>query len=83
MFRTLRVPLLRIRPAALPLAFRRPLAVAAQETYSDSTSTSLPPKQPTTYPFLENEPKKPNIITAIPGPKSQAAKDAMGKIQDV
>jgi hypothetical protein len=64
--------------------FRRPLAVgAAIETYSDPASASLPPKSSTTYTFLENEPKKPNIITEIPGPKSRAAKDAMGKVQDV
>lgn len=83
MLRSLRAPLLRVRPATLQRTFRRPLAVAATETLNNPKSTSLPPKSSATASFLENEPKKPSIVTEIPGPKSRAAKEAMGKIQDV
>jgi hypothetical protein len=33
--------------------------------------------------LLDKEPKKYDILTDIPGPKVRAAKEAMGKIQDV
>jgi hypothetical protein len=33
--------------------------------------------------FLDGEPSKPNVTTNIPGPKALAAKEAMGKLQDV
>lgn len=33
--------------------------------------------------FLEGEPRGPNLVTDIPGPQVRAAKEAMGKIQDV
>jgi len=33
--------------------------------------------------LLSNEPQKPNVLTDLPGPKVKAAKEAMGKIQDV
>jgi hypothetical protein len=83
MLRTLRTPLLRVRPATIPATFRRSLAVAATETFKDP-SASLPPKQSSAaFSFLENEPARPNIVTEIPGPKVQAAKKAMGKLQDV
>jgi hypothetical protein len=78
MLRSLRAPLLRSRPSALPRAFYRPLAVASSETFKNPSS-SIPPQSN----FLDAEPKKPSIITEIPGPKVKAAKEAMGKIQDV
>ena len=80
MLRTLRAPLLRAaRPLAIPHTFRRPLAVASTEAFGSPTSSSMPAMAT----FLDDEPKKPRILTDIPGPKARAAKEAMGKIQDV
>ena len=79
MLSSIRAPLLRLRLATVPITFRRPLAIAA-ETFKPPASTSIPLKSPS---FLENEPQKPSIVTEIPGPKSRAAKEALGKIQDV
>jgi hypothetical protein len=83
MLRTLCSPLLRARPSAstIPHTFRRCLAVASAETFSDPSA--LPPKSTAWATLLDNEPKKPSILTDIPGPKVRAAKEAMGKIQDV
>jgi len=82
MLRTLRSPLLRARPAAIPYTFRRCLAVASAETFSDPTA-ALSSKSAAWASLLDNEPKKPSVLTDIPGPKVKAAKEAMGKIQDV
>jgi hypothetical protein len=79
MLSSIRAPLLRVCLATVPLTFRRPLAIAA-ETFKPPSSTSIPLKSPS---FLENEPQKPSFVTEIPGPKSRAAKEALGKIQDV
>jgi hypothetical protein len=80
MLRTLRTPLLRTRLVNIPRTFCRPLAVASTESFRDP---SLSPKATAIATFLEDEPTKPNILTDIPGPKVRAAKEAMGKIQDV
>ena len=87
MLRHLHTPLLRIFPAtARCTTFLRCLAVAstgpATETATD-TSTSLPPKSAAMASLLDGEPKKPSILTEIPGPKVRAAREAMRKIQDV
>jgi hypothetical protein len=83
MFRSLRAPLLRARPAIVPCcSFRRSLAVASTETVRDPSS-AWPPTSAAMTSFLEGEPKGPNLVTAIPGPQVRAAKEAMGKIQDV
>lgn len=82
MLRHLRSPLLRVRRAAVPHTFRRCLAVASTETFSDPPS-SLHPKSAAMASLLDREPKKPSIVTDIPGPNVLAAKEAMGKIQDV
>jgi hypothetical protein len=82
MLRSLRTPLLRARPVAIPHNFRRCLAVASADTFADPNA-ALPSKSAAWATLLDNEPKKPNIVTEIPGPKVRAAKEAMGKIQDV
>lgn len=82
MLRTLCSPLLRVRPPTPSLTFRRCLAVASTETFSDP-STPLPSKSAAWASLLSNEPQKPNVLTDLPGPKVKAAKEAMGKIQDV
>jgi hypothetical protein len=66
----------------IPPRFRRCLAVASTETFADP-SASRPSKSAAWATLLDNEPKKPNVLTEIPGPKVRAAKEAMGKIQDV
>lgn len=78
MLRHLRFTLRHGRSSSLPHTFRRTFAVASSETFKDSSS-SIPPKST----VLDGEPKKPSIITEIPGPKVKAAREAMGKIQDV
>jgi hypothetical protein len=82
MLRNLRVPLLRAQPVAIPCTFRRSLAVGSTGTHADPAS-SLSPNDGAWAAFLDKEPKGPNVITEIPGPKARAAKEAMGKIQDV
>ena len=83
MLRHLHTPLLRIFPAtARCTTFRRCLAVTSTETATADTSSSFPPKSAAMASLLAGEPKKPNIVTEIPGPKVRAAKEAMGKIQD-
>jgi hypothetical protein len=82
MLRHLRTPLLRVRPKTVPQTFRRCLAVASTETFSDASS-SVPPTSAAMARLLDGEPKKPSVMTDIPGPKVRAAKEAMGKIQDV
>ena len=82
MLRSLRTPLIRARPVAIPRTYRRGLAVASAETFRDR-SAALPSKSAAWATLLDNEPKKPNVLTEIPGPKVRAAKEAMGKIQDV
>ena len=80
MLRGIRVPLLlQSRIGVVPRTFYRPLAVAAAQ----SIKSSISPKLGATATFLDEEPQGPNVITEIPGPKVKAAKDAMGKIQDV
>lgn len=82
MLRQIRIPLLRVRPTAVPHTFRRCLAVASSET-SNQQLSSLPTNSAAMASLLDGEPKKPNVMTEIPGPKVLAAKEAMGKIQDV
>ena len=82
MLLSLRSPLLRARPVAIPTTLRRCLAVASAETLGDP-SAALPSKRAAWASLLNNEPKKPSVLTEIPGPKVKAAKEAMGKIQDV
>jgi len=82
MLRTLRAPLLRVRPTTVPHTFRRCLAVAATHAVGDP-ATAIPPRSDAMARILEAEPKKPQVMTEIPGPKVRAAKEAMGKIQDV
>ena len=80
MFRNLRTPLLRVRPSIRHPTLYRPLALASTETFTG------PPVIPSTGPLArlyDHEPKKPNVVTELPGPKVRAAKEAMGKIQDV
>jgi len=79
MFRSIRTPLLRVRPVAASRTFYRPLAVAAQQSINPTVS----PKLGASASFLDDEPKGPNVITQLPGPKVKAAREAMGKIQDV
>jgi hypothetical protein len=84
MLRHLRAPLLRVRPATLPTTtFRRCLAVASTETFAADRSSSQPTISAAMTSLLDGEPKKPRILTEIPGPKVRAAKEAMAKIQDV
>ena len=82
MLRGLRTCALRARPAAVPRTFRRPLATASAETFSKA-HTALPPSAMSINSFLDGEPSKPTVTTNIPGPKALAAKEAMGKLQDV
>jgi len=79
MFRSIRIPLARVRPVSVSRTFYRPLAVAARVSINPAVS----PELGATASLLEDEPKGPNVFTDIPGPKARAAKDAMGKIQDV
>ena len=83
MLRTLRSPLLRGRPATGPLAFRRCLAVAGSQTLAHPTAAAVPDLSSAMASLLEGEPKEPHVRTELPGPKVRAAKEAMGKIQDV
>jgi hypothetical protein len=84
MLRHLRAPLLRVRPTTVPSpTFRRCFAVASTETFTAKSSSSQPPKSAALASLLDGEPKKPSILTEIPGPKVRAAKEAMAKIQDV
>ena len=82
MLRSLRTSALRARPAVVPRTFYRPLAVASTETFSKGQS-GLPPKAVSFASFLDGEPSKPSVTTNIPGPKTLAAKESMGKLQDV
>ena len=82
MLRSLRTSALRARTPVVPRTFYRPLAIASTETFSKGHSP-LPPKSASLGSFLDGEPTKPNVTTTIPGPKSIAAKEAMGKLQDV
>ena len=84
MLRHLRAPLLRVRPAIVPTTtFQRYLAVTSTGTQTVHSPSLQPPKSATLASLLDAEPKKPRILTEIPGPKVRAAKDAMAKIQDV
>lgn len=84
MLRHLRAPLFRVRQAIVPTTtFRRCLAVASTETFTADASSSQPPRSASIASLLDGEPKKPRILTEIPGPKVRAAKEVMGKIQDV
>ena len=82
MLRSLRTSALRARAPVVPRIFYRPLAVASTETFGKGHSP-LPPKSASLGSFLDGEPSKPNVTTNIPGPKTIAAKEAMGKLQDV
>lgn len=82
MLRSLRTSALRARPITVPRTFRRPLAVASTETFNKG-QTRLPPKAVSVGSFLDGEPSKPSVTTNIPGPKALAAKESMGKLQDV
>jgi hypothetical protein len=80
MLRSLRIPLLRASGSIRLHAFQRPLAVASTQSITE------PPAIATAGPLArlyDHEPKKPNVITDLPGPKVRATKEAMGKIQDV
>jgi len=83
MLRTLRFPLLQARPVTTPLTFRRCLAVTASETLAHPATARVPGLSGPMASLLEGEPKEPHVRTELPGPKVRAAKEAMGKIQDV
>jgi hypothetical protein len=83
MLRSLRSPLLRVRPTTTQLTLRRCLAVAASETFARPSAAPVPGLSGAMATLLEGEPKIPNVVTDLPGPKVRAAKEAMGKIQDV
>jgi hypothetical protein len=84
MLRHFRAPPLRVRPATVPTTtFRRCLAVASTETVTTDPPSSHTPKSAAMASLLDGEPKKPRILSEIPGPKVRAAKESMAKIQDV
>jgi hypothetical protein len=83
MFRSLRSPLLRVRPPTTALTLRRGLSVTSAETPGHPAAASFPGMSGPMASLLESEPKGPHVLTDLPGPKVRAAKDAMGKIQDV
>jgi len=81
MLRALRTPVLRTSARRTPVSLIRSLAVASSESYSKPSPISG--SHSTIAEFLQNEPKKPNLVTDFPGPKLLAAKEAMSKLQDV
>ena len=82
MLRSLRLPL-RARATTTQLTLRRCLAVAATEAFAHTPAAPVPGLSGAMASLLEGEPKTPSVLTELPGPKVRAAKEAMGKIQDV
>lgn len=83
MFRRLPSPLLRARPTMTQLTWRRCLAVTATEASAGPAAALFIGTSGAMASLLEAEPKGPHVLTELPGPKVRAAKEAMGKIQDV
>ena len=86
MFRHVQAPLLQAcrRRSTVPWTLAcRGVTVASTKTSTSNPLSSPPLKSDALAALLDGEPKKPSIITEIPGPKAWAAKEAMGKIQDV